>query len=191
MIVSLTEAAQLTGKSRQTIYRKAKKGELSVTTREDNSKGVDTSELERVFGTITVEEATVQEVGATNDTVSEIVITEDAPQTEERQAEETQLAETQPVAIDVANLERELATARAILQRHQETINELKTDKLKLWDQVVSQQQLLARNEQMVASLQSHRVNKLTKIANEGALFGLAGVSIAAIFFILSSALTF
>lgn len=184
MIVSLTEAAQLTGKSRQTIYRKAKKGELSVTTREDNSKGVDTSELERVFGTITVQEATVQEAGATSDTVSEAVITEDAPQPEERQAEKTQ-----PVAVDAENLERELATARAILQRHQETINELKTDKLKLWDQVVSQQQLLARNEQMVASLQSHRLKKLTKIANEGALFGLAGVSIAAIFFILSSAL--
>jgi uncharacterized protein YdcH (DUF465 family) len=184
MIVSLAEAAELTGKSRQTIYRKVKKGELAVTTREDNSKGVDTSELERVFGMITVQEA-----GATDVTVSETAIREDTVQAEERQAEETQLEEMQPEFADVADLERELASARAVQQLYQETINELKTDKLKLWDQVVSQQKLLERNEQMITSLQSHRVKKLTKIADEGALFGLAGVCIGAIFFVLTSAL--
>ncbi len=174
MIVSLTEAAQLTGKSRQTIYRKASKGELSITTREDNSKGVDTSELERVFGTITVQEASASDVSVSEAEIRQYKIN----------SEETKLE-----AVDVANLERELATARASLQLHQQTIDELKTDKLKLWNQLASQQQLLERNEQMVASLQSHRIQKLTKIANEGVLFGLAGFSIGAIFFILSSAL--
>ena len=174
MIVSLAEAAELTGKSRQTIYRKAKKGELSVTTREDNSKGVDTSELERVFGTITVQEA-----GASDVSVGEAGV-----------IQEKNIAEDiRPEAVDVVNLESELATARANLQLHQQAIDELKTDKLNLWNQLASQQQLLERNEQMVASLQSHRIQKLTKIANEGALFGLAGVCIGAIFFILSSAL--
>ena len=179
MIVSLAEAAELTGKSRQTIYRKAKKGELLLTTREDDSKGVDTTELERVFGVITVQEASPTDV-----TVSETAIRQDPIQ-----AEEMPVEETQPEAFDVADIESELAAVRATLERQQETINDLKTDKLKLWDQLVSQQQLLGRNEQMIASLQSHKVKKLTKIANEGALFGLAGVCTGAIFFILSSVL--
>ncbi|MCR9260430.1 MAG: hypothetical protein NXH95_11950 [Pseudomonadaceae bacterium] len=174
MIVSLAEAAELTGKSRQTIYRKAKKGELSVTTREDNSKGVDTSELERVFGTITVQEAGASEVSPGEAGIRQDIISSEEPM---------------PDAAVVADLQRELATVTADLQLHQQRIDELKTDKLKLWNQLASQQQLLERSEQMATSLQSHKIQKLTRIANEGALFGLAGVCIGAVFFVLSSIL--
>lgn len=51
-VLGLKEAAKAAGVSRQTIYRKANNGELSTVTREDGSKGVDTSELLRVFGTV-------------------------------------------------------------------------------------------------------------------------------------------
>lgn len=51
-VLGLREAAKAAGVSRQTIYRKAKDGELSTVTRDDGSRGVDTSELLRVFGTV-------------------------------------------------------------------------------------------------------------------------------------------
>lgn len=47
--VSMSEAARLAGVSRQTLYRKADAGELSVE-RDGDSVSVDTSELLRVFG---------------------------------------------------------------------------------------------------------------------------------------------
>lgn len=49
-ILSLREAAQAANVSRQTVYRYAKAGKLSTVVRDDNSKGVDTAELARVFG---------------------------------------------------------------------------------------------------------------------------------------------
>jgi|TARA_R110002051_G_scaffold69239_2_gene124555 predicted site-specific integrase-resolvase len=49
-ILSLREAAQAANVARQTIYRYAKSGKLSTVIRDDGTKGVDTSELIRVFG---------------------------------------------------------------------------------------------------------------------------------------------
>ena len=70
MIVSQSEAARLAGKSRQTIYRYVKNGKLSVSRMDDGSKGVDTSELQRVFGSI---KAPVTDVTATTVTQSHTV----------------------------------------------------------------------------------------------------------------------
>lgn len=49
-ILGLREAAKAAGVSRQTIYRYAASGRLSVTQRQDGTQGVDTAELMRVFG---------------------------------------------------------------------------------------------------------------------------------------------
>jgi AcrR family transcriptional regulator len=49
-ILGLREAARAAGVSRQTIYRYAASGRLSVTQRQDGTQGVDTAELMRVFG---------------------------------------------------------------------------------------------------------------------------------------------
>lgn len=51
-ILGLRDAAKLAGISRQTIYRYAKNGKLSTVPRDDGTRGVDTSELERVFGAL-------------------------------------------------------------------------------------------------------------------------------------------
>jgi AcrR family transcriptional regulator len=51
-ILSLREAAQAANVTRQTVYRHAKSGKLSTVIRDDGTKGVDTSELSRVFGTL-------------------------------------------------------------------------------------------------------------------------------------------
>ena len=48
--VSISEAARLTGKSRTTLHRLIKTGELSTCSGERNKKMVDISELLRVFG---------------------------------------------------------------------------------------------------------------------------------------------
>ncbi|WP_420854339.1 DNA-binding protein [Rosenbergiella australiborealis] len=47
--VSISEAARLAGKSRTTLHRLIKTGELSVSTGERNAKMIDISELVRVF----------------------------------------------------------------------------------------------------------------------------------------------
>ncbi|WP_407250594.1 helix-turn-helix transcriptional regulator [Klebsiella pneumoniae] len=47
--VSISEAARLTGKSRTTLHRLIKAGDLSTCSGERNAKMVDTSELLRVF----------------------------------------------------------------------------------------------------------------------------------------------
>lgn len=47
--VSISEAARLAGKSRTTLHRLIKTGELSVNTGERNAKMVDISELVRIF----------------------------------------------------------------------------------------------------------------------------------------------
>ncbi|WP_407245071.1 helix-turn-helix transcriptional regulator [Klebsiella pneumoniae] len=48
--VSISEAARLTGKSRTTLHRLIKAGDLSTCSGERNAKMLDTSELLRVFG---------------------------------------------------------------------------------------------------------------------------------------------
>ena len=49
-ILTVTEATKAIQRSRATLYRHIKKGELSAHQQPDGSKGIDTSELIRVFG---------------------------------------------------------------------------------------------------------------------------------------------
>jgi len=49
-IVSISHAAKLVRKGRQTLYNHNDKGKLSFTQTEDGKPGIDTSELERVYG---------------------------------------------------------------------------------------------------------------------------------------------
>lgn len=53
-IVSISEAARLVQKSRTTLYRYIKEGKLSTCTDSNNADGIDTSELIRVFGNISI-----------------------------------------------------------------------------------------------------------------------------------------
>jgi hypothetical protein len=60
-LVSVTEAARLTGKNRATIHRYIKQSKLSQSIDATGSKKVETSELLRVFGTISASpETTLQ-----------------------------------------------------------------------------------------------------------------------------------
>lgn len=52
--VSVAEAAKLTGKSAKTIYRHIETGKLSSSQNNNGSKSIDTSELQRVYGDIKI-----------------------------------------------------------------------------------------------------------------------------------------
>ena len=49
-ILTLTQAAKTAGIARSTLYRAIQKGRISVVSQPNGSKGIDTSELQRVFG---------------------------------------------------------------------------------------------------------------------------------------------
>ncbi|WP_407252198.1 helix-turn-helix transcriptional regulator [Klebsiella pneumoniae] len=71
--VSISEAARLTGKSRTTLHRLIKAGDLSTCSGERNAKMVDTSELLRVFGPfapVSVEQEEEEQVSGQRDTVT-------------------------------------------------------------------------------------------------------------------------
>jgi len=63
-LVSVTEAARLTGKNRATIHRYIKQGKLSQSKDATEQKKLDTSELIRVFGGISATNATVSQSDA-------------------------------------------------------------------------------------------------------------------------------
>ena len=49
-LLTLTQAAKAAGIARSTLYRAIQKGRISVVSQPNGSKGIDTSELQRVFG---------------------------------------------------------------------------------------------------------------------------------------------
>ena len=49
-LLTLTQAAKTAGIARSTLYRAIQNGRLSVVSKPNGSKGIDTSELQRVFG---------------------------------------------------------------------------------------------------------------------------------------------
>lgn len=57
--VSVAEAAKLTGKSVKTIYRHIDTGKLSSTQNDNGSKSIDTSELNRVYGSLKIKNENV------------------------------------------------------------------------------------------------------------------------------------
>lgn len=64
-IVSISKASKLTGKSRQTLYKHLQNGQLSLSTDVNGSKGLDTSELIRVYGQLKIDKLTTVQVDAT------------------------------------------------------------------------------------------------------------------------------
>jgi len=78
--VSISEAARLTGKSRTTLHRLIKTGELSTCSGLRNSKMIDISEIIRVFGEISTpvaeqaDEQLVEQHVTPRDTLNEQVV---------------------------------------------------------------------------------------------------------------------
>jgi chromosome segregation ATPase len=77
-IVSISHAAKLVRKGRQTLYNHNDKGKLSFTQTEDGKPGIDTSELERVYGKLYMPakdvETVVQDSSGKLDTVGQLKV---------------------------------------------------------------------------------------------------------------------
>ena len=94
--VSISEAARLTGKGRQTLYRHIKAGKVSAITLGDSSKVIPIVELERVYGLV----GQVETVSPT--------VTSDAIETPILQAELNQLkADNERLTNQVSDLRRD------------------------------------------------------------------------------------
>ncbi len=65
---SISEAASITGVNRRTIYRYIKSGKLSTTVSHDKKTVIDTSELLRVFGTLSQPETIDSPTGSQENT---------------------------------------------------------------------------------------------------------------------------
>lgn len=70
-VVSISQAAKLVKKGRQTLYNHNGKGKLSFTTTDDGKPGVDTTELIRVYGKLHMSPDMVETLGQ-DKTVSNI-----------------------------------------------------------------------------------------------------------------------
>jgi len=107
--ISISEAARLTGKSRTTLHRLIKTGELSTCSGERNAKMLDTSELLRVFGPFS---------GAPSEQVTEQRIT-------------ATLVESEQV---IAPLKQEIEHLKALVQAQESHIASLKQAMLLIED---------------------------------------------------------
>lgn len=121
-IVSITEAAKLTGRARSTLYRKINAGELSTSKQADGSDGIDTSELIRVFGEL-------QQPGATRDVAPATPRDSDA---------------TPPASPEIPRETRLLREQIALLQ---DQLEEAKEREKRLMGMLESSQRLLAPPE--------------------------------------------
>lgn len=70
-IVSISKASKLTGKSRQTLYKHLQNGQLSLSIDVNGSKGLDTSELIRVYGQLKIDKLTTVQVDTTRHELTE------------------------------------------------------------------------------------------------------------------------
>lgn len=141
--LTLRQAAQQVGVSRQTVYRMVKEGKLSATVRGDGQKVVDTAELLRVFGRLT--HATVATVTATGgvlprETGGATGQEGPKPGLQAMTAAERRI---EYEAADRAALKAELDAARAAQERAEAALQEAREREAKLLDLLAGQTRLL------------------------------------------------
>ena len=102
--VGLSEAARLVGRSRSTIHRAVKSGDLSASRDAKGHRTIDTSELQRVFGALQT------------DTVTNESETHDATHDE-----------TQELRTRVAFLEAEIKAKDELIETLRENLSDLRT----------------------------------------------------------------
>lgn len=141
--LTLRQAAQQVGVSRQTIYRMVKEGKLSATARGDGQKVCDTAELLRVFGRLTpATGATVtrQDAALPRETGGATGQAEPKPGLQAMTATERRI---EYEAADRGALRAELAAAREALAATQAQLAEAKEREGKLLDLLAGQGRLL------------------------------------------------
>lgn len=98
--ITVNEAAELVRRSRRTLYRDMKRGNLSFTTRRDGHRQIETSELERCYGPLRMPET---------DTLPHVT---EIPETERLLAELVELSKRQ--GEELIKLREEVAQLRSL-----------------------------------------------------------------------------
>jgi excisionase family DNA binding protein len=140
-VLSLKEAASAVGVSRQTLYRYAESGRISVVQRRDGTQGVDTSELLRVFGELRQPETVTVTGGVTN---------QDSPDTALLQA-----------------AQRELEATKKLLQMTQDALEAAQSREGRLLGILENQTRLLEHKPRPVAAKKRPAVAKQRKVVSK------------------------
>lgn len=142
--LTLRQAAEQVGVSRQTVYRMVKEGKLSATLRADGQKVVDTAELLRAFGRLTPETVTRQAVALQPETL----LATARPGLQAMTAEDRY---REVAAADRAALHAELQAARDALRKAEEQLSEAREREAKLMELAQSATRLLEHREAAAA----------------------------------------
>jgi len=137
-IVSISEAAELTGKTRRTIQRHVASGKLSRSVASSGRIGVDTSELIRTYGQLTSHDV--------NTTMSQSVIPNVTYKNDKKDTEHLLKLEHELSIVKI-----ELEAERRRVQDKQETIDSLKTA-LKLLEYRQEKTETIPLKETQIAS---------------------------------------
>jgi len=119
-IVSISEAARLTGKSRRTLHRHIDAGHISRSHTQSGEKGIDISELIRVYGELKTQPVTS---GQTEPMLQRATDSDTKRPTGAHQ--NIRQNDTEPKRIH--DLEKEIESLNRLLSSKQETIDSLKT----------------------------------------------------------------
>jgi len=133
-IVSISEAAKLVRKGRQTLYNHNEKGKLSFTKTAAGKPGIDTAELQRVYGKLYMSADKVKTVAVdNNDNVGQ----SDSPERGVNKSVDTQVSHSDSAKVDsvstvswfieqVDESKRALADTQAQLLEREQTLAELR-----------------------------------------------------------------
>jgi len=119
-IVSISEAARLTGKSRRTLHRHIDAGRISRSHTQSGEQGIEISELIRVYGELKTQAVT----GGQNETRLQRATGDSTSSTVDAQPVTTQ---NDTEARRIHDLEKEVESLNRLLSSKQETIDSLKT----------------------------------------------------------------
>jgi len=147
-IVSISKASKLTGKSRQTLYKHLQNGQLSLSTDVNGSKGLDISELIRVYGQLKIDKLTTVQVDNTGHRLTKRIDNNVNIDSQQLTELEKELALSK---LKIEEQQKQLDLQQDTINAKQETIDSLKTA-LKLLEYRQEKTEAIAPKEPQTAS---------------------------------------
>jgi len=147
-IVSISKASKLTGKSRQTLYKHLQNGQLSLSTDVNGSKGLDISELIRVYGQLKIDKLTTVQVDNTGHRLTKRIDNNVNIDSQQLTELEKELALSK---LKIEEQQKQLDLQQDTINAKQETIDSLKTA-LKLLEYRQEKTEAIAPKETQTAS---------------------------------------
>jgi excisionase family DNA binding protein len=151
-MITLGNAAKQLGLSKPTISKAISRGHLSATRRDDGSFAIDPSELMRWWEGAKHRFHSQRVSHLQPSTHSDDSETADGNAVDSHKGDNPGNGESNPVLIQIARLEAELAGVRELLKVHREQIDDLRGERDKLLGQVDATHRLLTHHQSQSAS---------------------------------------